>query len=192
MPLQTFDIIVIGAGMAGASTSAFLAPHRRVALLEAEESAGYHTTGRSAALWTANYGPPDVRLLTRLSRGFFEIPPDGFTAVPLMRRRPVLFLAAPNQMTDLDRTLAEGAGLRRITQAEAKAIQSQLDVQMRENGTWKAQIALLQSHTSQVVQRGCDAAPVSQFPPDREALFVQRPGRGNISLLQGHTPQVVQ
>ncbi len=122
MPTSTFDIIVIGAGMAGASAAAFLAPRRRVGLLEAEETAGYHTTGRSAALWTANYGPPDVRLLTRLSRGFFEAPPPGFAAVPLMRRRPVLFLAAANQMADLDRTLTEGAGLRRVTAAEAKAM----------------------------------------------------------------------
>ena len=63
-----FDVVVIGAGMAGASVAAFLSGHRRVALVEAEEVAGYHTTGRSAALWTANYGPPDVRLLTRMPR----------------------------------------------------------------------------------------------------------------------------
>ena len=37
----------------------------------------------------------------------------------------------------------------RETQAEARALQSQLDVQMRENGTWKAQVALLQSQITQ-------------------------------------------
>ena len=46
---QVFDVVVIGAGMAGASIAAFLSVHRRVALVEAEEAAGYHTTGRSAA-----------------------------------------------------------------------------------------------------------------------------------------------
>ena len=49
MPEQVFDVVVIGAGMAGASIAAFLSEHRRVALVEAEEAAGYHTTGRSAA-----------------------------------------------------------------------------------------------------------------------------------------------
>jgi D-arginine dehydrogenase len=119
---QMFDIIVIGAGMAGASAAAFLSEHRRVALVEAEEAAGYHTTGRSAALWTANYGPPDVRLLTRLSRPFFEAPPEGFATVPLLRRRPVLFLATLEQTPDLEATLADGTGLRHVTPADAKTL----------------------------------------------------------------------
>jgi len=119
---QTFDVVVIGAGMAGASIAAFLSEHCRVALLEAEEAAGYHTTGRSAALWTANYGPPDVRLLTQLSRAFLETPPDGFAGVPLLHKRPVLFLAEPGQMVDLDQVLAEGSGVRGVTVAEAKVM----------------------------------------------------------------------
>jgi D-arginine dehydrogenase len=119
---QTFDVVVIGAGMAGASIAAFLSEHCRVALLEAEEAAGYHTTGRSAALWTANYGPPDVRLLTQLSRPFFEAPPDGFAEVPLLRRRPVLFLAEPQQMSELEQLVAAGSGVRMITPGEAKTM----------------------------------------------------------------------
>src|ERR1700683_2452711 len=95
------DVVVTGAGMAGASAAAFLSEHCRVALIEAEEQAGYHTTGRSAALWTANYGPPDVRLLTRLSRPFYETPPEGFATVPLLRQRTVLMLAIAAQLSDL-------------------------------------------------------------------------------------------
>ncbi len=119
---RVFDIIVIGAGMAGASAAAFLAPHRRVALLEAEDAAGYHTTGRSAALWTANYGPADVRLLTRLSREFFVAPPEGFASVPLMRRRPVLFLATAAELPDLAAALAQGSGMRAVGVVEAEAM----------------------------------------------------------------------
>ena len=124
---RVFDVVVIGAGMAGASAAAFLSEHRRVALLEMEDQAGYHTTGRSAALWTENYGPPDVRLLTRLSRPFFENPPDGFAAggfaaTPLLRRRPVLFLATAAQLPELDQALATGSGLRRVSVAEAAAM----------------------------------------------------------------------
>ena len=122
MPNPIFDIAVIGAGMAGAAIAAFLSESKRVALIEAEDAPGYHTTGRSAALWTENYGPPDVRLLTRLSRGFFERPPPGFATVPLLRRRPVLFLATQAQLPDLDTALATGTGLRRVSVAEARAM----------------------------------------------------------------------
>ncbi len=119
VPTQSFDIIVIGAGIAGATAAAHLSADRRVALIEAEDSAGYHTTGRSAALWVQNYGPHDVRELSRLSRAFFENPPTGFAATPLMRQRPVLMLATAAQLSDLDSALAEGIGLRRISVADA-------------------------------------------------------------------------
>ncbi len=122
MDMQHFDIVVIGTGMAGATAAAQLSPFRRVALIEAEEVAGYHTTGRSAALWLQNYGPHDVRELSRLSRPFFESPPLGFASVPLMRQRPVLMLASMSQSEALERTLAEGIGLRRLTAAAAEAM----------------------------------------------------------------------
>ena len=58
--------------MAGATAAAHLCAGRKVALIEAEESAGYHTTGRSAAIWIRDYGRPDARILTAASRGFFD------------------------------------------------------------------------------------------------------------------------
>ena len=122
MDISDFDIVVIGAGMAGATAAAQLSAHRKVALIEAEEAAGSHTTGRSAALWVQNYGPPDVRELSRLSRSFFATPPPGFAEVPLMRRRPVLLLATAAQLGALEIALAEGTGLRRVTAAEAAAM----------------------------------------------------------------------
>jgi D-arginine dehydrogenase len=62
-----YDIAVIGAGMAGASIAAELAPHASVLLVEAEAQPGYHTTGRSAAFWEECYGGPDVVPLTLAS-----------------------------------------------------------------------------------------------------------------------------
>ena len=117
-----FDVVVIGAGMAGSSAAAWIAASQRVALIEAEEAAGYHTTGRSAAMWLQNYGPPDVRLLSRLSRPFFTTPPEGFTEVALMRHRPVLFLGAATRPAELAALLAEGEGLRQTEVAEAMAM----------------------------------------------------------------------
>ncbi|MBV9785828.1 MAG: FAD-binding oxidoreductase [Acidisphaera sp.] len=114
MEIQAFDIIVIGAGIAGASAAAWLAADHRVALLEAEDAAGYHTTGRSAAMWLENYGPPDVRRLARLSRGFLENPPAGFAAHPLHHPRAVVFVAPPEQHAHLEAMLAEATGVREI------------------------------------------------------------------------------
>jgi len=122
MTNHDFDIAVIGAGMAGAATAAFLSADRRVALIEAEDVAGYHTTGRSAAMWIQNYGPADVRELTRLSRPFYESPPAGFTDVPLIRHRAVLTVATPAQRGDLDCAIAEGHGIRRLSVADAEAL----------------------------------------------------------------------
>ncbi|MDR3533256.1 MAG: FAD-binding oxidoreductase [Rhodopila sp.] len=122
MTIQDFDIAVIGAGMAGATAAAFLSADRWVALIEAEEVAGYHTTGRSAAIWIQNYGPPDVRELTRLSRGFYENPPSGFSDIPLIRARPVLMLASEAQLPDLETALTSGHGIRRASIHEAHTL----------------------------------------------------------------------
>ncbi len=61
------DFAIIGAGMAGASLAATLAPHGSVLMLEAEDIPGYHATGRSAAFWSETYGGPDIQPLTTAS-----------------------------------------------------------------------------------------------------------------------------
>lgn len=116
------DIIVIGGGIAGATAAAQLAETRRVVLLEMEDTAGYHSTGRSAAVWIQNYGPSDVRDLTGASRAFFEDPPPGFTDSPLMAQRPCLFLARAGEDSDLDHLLADARGLTEISVADARAL----------------------------------------------------------------------
>jgi D-arginine dehydrogenase len=122
MDTHDVDVTVIGAGIAGSSAAAALAAYRRIALIEAEEAVGYHTTGRSAALWVQNYGPPDVRVLSALSRPFFEQPPVRFAEVPLMTGRPVVFLARQDQHAHLIALHAEGGGLREIPLADVKAL----------------------------------------------------------------------
>ncbi len=66
------DFAVIGAGMAGASIAAELAPHACVVLLEGEAAPGYHTTGRSAAFWEECYGGPGVVPLTVASGDYLD------------------------------------------------------------------------------------------------------------------------
>jgi len=92
-----FDFIVIGAGIAGASAAAELAADATVLLLEAESQPGYHSTGRSAAMYVPAYGPPAIRALTRAAGPFFHDPPDGFTGTPLLHRRDILMIAREDQ-----------------------------------------------------------------------------------------------
>src|SRR5438128_10792077 len=91
------DILVIGAGIAGASAAAHLAQDRKVIVLEREDRPGYHSTGRSAAAFEPNYGPPAIRALTRAARGFYERPPDGFAAAPLLTPRETMFVVPRGQ-----------------------------------------------------------------------------------------------
>ena len=81
------DFIIIGGGIAGASTGFWLSQHGKVIVLERESHPGYHSTGRSAALYTAAYGTPQVRALTLASREFFDNPPPGFCEHPLLTPR---------------------------------------------------------------------------------------------------------
>jgi len=123
MSSTDFDVLVIGAGIAGATAAAAVAATgRRVALMEAEESAGYHSTGRSAAIWILNYGPPDVRILTRASRAFFEAPGEGFAPAPLLARRPVVTLAPEADRAHLGQMIAEGEGIEPIAVAQVAAM----------------------------------------------------------------------
>ena len=119
---QTFDIIVIGAGIAGASVSADLARTHRVAVLEREDFPGYHSTGRSAALFSEIYGNSAVRALSRASREFFYAPPHDFADNPLVQRRGALHIAGAQQMRQIERFSANpdvAPSIRQISREEA-------------------------------------------------------------------------
>lgn len=92
------DFIVVGAGMAGASIAYELAAHGRVCILEREEMPGFHSTGRSAALFAPSYGAPEIRALTRASRAFFECSPPGFAESTLITPRGCLYIARADQL----------------------------------------------------------------------------------------------
>jgi D-arginine dehydrogenase len=105
------EVIVIGAGIAGASVAYELAASRRVLLLERESQPGYHTTGRSAALFTETYGNAVMRALTRASKAFFLQPPPGFASAPLLAPRGTLLVARDDQLPALDRAFDECSAL---------------------------------------------------------------------------------
>jgi D-arginine dehydrogenase len=123
---EHFDVIVIGAGIAGASAAAALALHRRVLLLERESRPGYHTTGRSAALLTPSYGNDTVRALNLAGARWYREPPAGFSDVPLLARRGALYVGrredAPLVEEEIARTRAAGGEMRLLDGAEARAL----------------------------------------------------------------------
>lgn len=95
--MNRFDIAIVGAGIAGASLAYFIGAFGggSVVLLEAEHAPGYHTTGRSAAFWEPTYGGAGVVPLSAASRSFFDSPPRGFSAHPLLSPRGALHVAGP-------------------------------------------------------------------------------------------------
>lgn len=114
----TYDIAVIGAGMAGASIAAELGPHAKVLLLEAEDRPGYHATGRSAAFWEECYGGPEVVPLTLASGPFLRahgmLSPRG--ALYVGRTQDAEAIAA-----FMERFAETGATIRRLGRRELEA-----------------------------------------------------------------------
>lgn len=124
--VENADFLVIGGGIAGASAGFFLAPHGRVLVLERESQPGYHSTGRSAALFAESYGSAQVRALTLASRSFFEGPPAGFAAQPLLSPRGAMLVATQGQEAMLEAGWAElsavSKNMQRFTAAQACAM----------------------------------------------------------------------
>jgi D-arginine dehydrogenase len=98
--VKSYDVLVIGGGIAGVSIGYELAADRSVGLLEMESSLAYHTTGRSVATFLESYGGRTIRLLTSASRAFMDDPPDGFGR-PLLKPLPLVWVAPHGQLDDL-------------------------------------------------------------------------------------------
>jgi D-arginine dehydrogenase len=116
------DVLIIGAGMAGASLAAELAAAScKVVLLEAEDEPGRHATGRSAALFSATYGNATVRALTRASWPTFASSPEGFADAPLTRPRGFMPIAKRTETQALARLERGQSGhFERLSAAEVR------------------------------------------------------------------------
>lgn len=120
-----YDFVVIGGGMAGSSVAAHLAADASVRLVEMEDHPGYHSTGRSAAIFSEAYGNPLVRALTRASRAMLFSPPADFASIALVKPRQVLITAHAGQEIALENFLlsaVHGGDLKSQSIAEAIAL----------------------------------------------------------------------
>ena len=66
------DFLVTGGGIAGTSAAARLSELGSVTLLEGESALAYHASGRSAALYEANYGKPSTVALNKASLEYHQ------------------------------------------------------------------------------------------------------------------------
>lgn len=124
--MSAFDYIIVGGGIAGASAGFELAEFGSVLLLERESQFGYHSTGRSAAVFLKSHGPDIIRAMASASEKFLLQPPSGFTESPLLKRRGLLLIGGPDDSAMLDRAAEECGryvkGVRRLNAEQARSM----------------------------------------------------------------------
>ena len=110
MAVVDCDFLVIGAGIAGVSTAWRLAAVGRTILLEGERQPGYHSTGRSVAIFDRAHGNAAIRALTAASHEFLQSP-----AFPVQQSilapRGVIYVADDAQLGRLHDFFAAIRGL---------------------------------------------------------------------------------
>lgn len=121
-PPSATDVLIVGAGIAGASLAAALAPWRRVMLIEAEDTPGYHATGRSAAFWHETYGGARVQPLSIASFAILSDPAPEFSDRGFLSPRAALTLGHRSEAAAVDaftaEFLAKGVDVVRMTKTE--------------------------------------------------------------------------
>ncbi len=115
---ETADVIVIGGGIAGISAAARMAPDARVTVLEQEEVIGYHSTGRSAAIFVRNYGNDILRALNKASEPEME-EPVGISDTSLLSSRGLLMIASKDEIPAFEAYLAGAEGVEELSPQEA-------------------------------------------------------------------------
>ncbi len=106
-PPSAIDVLIVGAGIAGASLAAALAPWRRVMLVEAEDTPGYHATGRSAAFWHETYGGARVQPLSVASFATLHDPAPAFSEHGFLSPRAALTIGRASEAAAVDDFTAE-------------------------------------------------------------------------------------
>ncbi|MFT7460563.1 MAG: D-arginine dehydrogenase [Planctomycetota bacterium] len=96
------DFCIIGGGIAGLSIAAELSTSASVVVLEREKDLAYHTTGRSAALYSELSADSTALALSKLTRPFLVNPPEGFTEYPLHKDISCIFTATAAEAEQID------------------------------------------------------------------------------------------
>lgn len=113
------DVVIIGAGIAGVGVAAEIAGTLKCVILEQEERHGYHSTGRSAAIFLRNYGNDVIRTLTRASAPLYERGDPALFAAPLLTPRGMIFVSGTDGLETFAELMAKSEGLSEISPDQA-------------------------------------------------------------------------
>jgi D-arginine dehydrogenase len=105
------DVAIIGAGIAGAGVAAEISGDLSCVMLEQEERPGYHSTGRSAAIFLRNYGNDIIRVLTAASARLYGNRDETLHPNPLLSPRGMLFVANADAVSALAELIATSKGI---------------------------------------------------------------------------------
>ena len=106
----SYDFVIVGGGIAGASIGAELAAQGRVLVLEMEDQPGYHATGRSVAFWAETYGGPQIQPLTSASGPLLDNPDPAFSETGFLTRRGALHIGTAADAEKREEMIASFAG----------------------------------------------------------------------------------
>ena len=107
MSSHTADVVIVGAGFAGAATAYQLAQRgvREIVVVDQEARPGLHSSGRNAALGRQVVNDPEIRSLAIEGTRFIAQPPSGFPAREYLKATGALIAASGPEAEALRATL---------------------------------------------------------------------------------------
>lgn len=122
MLTRAYDVLVVGAGVAGAAIAESLAASTdaRIGIVEAAPTPGLHSSGRSVAVFDPLYGDAFVQALSSASRLALEEGLDG-SSPSLLSPRDLIVVATAAQPGALEERYPAGSsGIERLGEGEVR------------------------------------------------------------------------